>query len=471
MKNLALVCTALCLALTACPRRVDTSEREPWPGGQGRAPATQPGAPAPDGEQVVTEPQPPLLEAVPAVIGVAVPLSGRYEGWGKAVLSGVALAIGDGGPHRIVPRDTRGEPEGAARAIEELAAEGVTAIVGGVTNAEARQAAETAQALGVPLISLSKLEGIPAAGPFVFRTMLTAEAQSDALVDFAMTRRGHRRFAVMFPSIGYGEELAQAFWDEVERRGGQITAAESYEPDRTTFGPLVRSMVGKANLEDRADYREQVQEITKAEKDPYRRRKAIERLRAELPPMTDFDAVFIPDFARNVALIAPALAVEDVVSATCDAGEVERVRRATGRAELMPVQLLGANGWDDPEIVDKAGRYVQCSVFVDGFFAGSERPETRKFVDDFQARYGSLPSILEASAYDAAMLVRTTSDRGAATRDEVRSVLQGLQLPGATGNISFDERREVVKPLFFLTVDGAGIRELRPEELAPPGAG
>ncbi|HET7754481.1 MAG TPA: penicillin-binding protein activator [Anaeromyxobacteraceae bacterium] len=472
MKNLALACTALCLALTACPRRVDTSEREPWPGGQGREPAAQGGtATTPEDRRVVTEPQPPLREAVPAVVGVAVPLSGKNEAWGKAVLAGVSLAIAEGGPHHVVARDTRGEPDGAARAIEELAAEGVTAIVGGVTNAEARSAAETAQRLGVPLVSLSKLEGIPSAGPFVFRTMLTAEAQAKALVEFAMGRRGHKRFAVMFPNVSYGQELAQAFWDDVEQRGGQITGAESYEPDRTTFSPLVKSLVGKANLDDRADYRELAQEIVKNEKDPYRRRKALEKLRERLPPVTDFDAVFIPDFARNVALIAPALAVEDVVSATCDAAEVERVRKATGRADLAPVQLLGANGWDDPDLVDRAGRYVQCSVFVDGFFAGSERPETKRFVDTFQARYGRVPSILEASAYDAAALIRTTSERGAASRDEVRRILQGIQLPGATGNISFDERREVVKPLFFLTVDGDGIRELRPEELAPPGAG
>jgi hypothetical protein len=300
---------------------------------------------------------------------------------------------------------------------------------------------------------------------------LTAEAQANALAEFAMARRGGKRFAVMFPTASYGEELAQAFWDEVERRGGQITGAESYEPDRTTFGPLVKSMVGKAYLDDRADYREQVQEILKAEKDPYRRRKALERLRDAVPPVTDFDAIFIPDFARNVALIAPALAVEDVLTATCDPAEVESVRRATGRPDLAPVQLLGANGWDDPELVEKAGRYVQCAVFVDGFFAGSSRAETRKFVDDFVARYGRVPSILEASAHDAAALIRTASERGAGSRDEVREVLQGLQFPGATGNISFDERREVAKPLFFLTVDGEGIRELRPEELAPPGAG
>jgi hypothetical protein len=233
----------------------------------------------------------------------------------------------------------------------------------------------------------------------------------------------------------------------------------------------VKDLVGKLHLEERSDWNDAVKELTEREKDPYRRRRALEKLRDGLPPITDFDAIFIPDFARNVALVAPALAVEDVFTATCDQRELERVRKATGREDLQPVQLLGANGWDDPSLVEKAGRYVQCAVFVDGFFAGSARPETRRFVDAFSARHGRPPSILEASAHDAALAIQRVA-RGASNRDAVRAGLQALRgFPGATGDLSFDDRREVVKPLFFLTVDQDGIRELRPEELAAPGAG
>jgi ABC-type branched-subunit amino acid transport system substrate-binding protein len=188
--------------------------------------------------------------------------------------------------------------------------------------------------------------------------------------------------------------------------------------------------------------------------------------------VTDFDAVFLPDFAKNVALIAPALAVEDIVTQTCDPREVERIRKVTGREDLKAVQLLGANGWDDPSLVERAGKYVECAIFVDGFFAASERPATKAFVTAFAARHGHPPSILEASAHDAAALIRRAVEGGAGNRDAVRDALAGTRsIPGATGDLSFDPRREVSKPLFFLTVEKGAVRELTPAELAAPGSG
>ncbi len=410
----------------------------------------------------------------PNVIGVAVPLSGKFKNWGDAILAGVGLALAEAPGVRMVAKDTRGEPDGAAQALEELAAaEGAIAVVGGVANAEAARAAAVAQDLEIPLLSLSKVEGVTEAGPFVFRQMLTASAQAFALADFAFARRGMRRFAILYPDIPYGVELANAFWDEVDARGGEVRAAESYEHDRTTFSTLVKDMVGKRYLDERTEYVEKARELARTETDPYRRKKALERLQKELEPVVDFDAIFIPDFAKNLALVAPALAVEDVVTTTCDPREVERIKKATGREGLKAVQLLGGNGWDDPALFEKAGKYVECAVFVDGFFAGSERPETKRFTEAFLKRYGHPPSILEASAYDAARMVRqlVETDR-VATRDGLRAGLAALKgFKGATGDLSFDARREPARALFFLTVDRTGLRELKPEEILGPGAG
>jgi branched-chain amino acid transport system substrate-binding protein len=104
---------------------------------------------------------------------------------------------------------------------------------------------------------------------------------------------------------------------------------------------------------------------------------------------------------------------------------------------------------------------------VDGFYAGSERPETKRFVSTFQERFGRAPTILEASAYDAARMVAQAVDRDKAQgREAVRGALAGMRaFPGATGEISFDARGEPVRTLFFLTVDKGAMRELRPEEM------
>jgi branched-chain amino acid transport system substrate-binding protein len=146
---------------------------------------------------------------------------------------------------------------------------------------------------------------------------------------------------------------------------------------------------------------------------------------------------------------------------------VEKIRKTTGREELQPVQLLGANGWNDPQLVERSGKYVECAIFVDGFFAGSERPETRKFVEGFQKKFEHAPSILEASAHDAARLLRLAVERGGKTREALRAGLLALKaIPGATGDLSFDERREIQRSLFFLTVENRVVRELTPAELA-----
>jgi ABC-type branched-subunit amino acid transport system substrate-binding protein len=415
----------------------------------------------------------------PNVVGVAVPLSGTYKRWGEAILQGVNLAL-EGSGLKVAVRDTKGEPDVAAQAVEALVLEeGAVAVVGGVTNADGERSAATAEELHVPFLSLSKQEGITAAGPFVFQNMLTASEQAAALADFAMKKRGMKRFAIMYPSVTYGVELANAFWDEVERRGGEVRAAETYAADRTTFTPLVKSMVGKLYLEERKDYEAVAKEIAQKEKDPFRRRKALEKARERLAPVTDFDAVFIPDFAKNVKLIAPALAVEDVVTQTCDPALVARVKSVTGRTDLTPVQLLGANGWGgDPSLFDQspggAGRHVRCAVYVDGFHAGSARPETRRFVDAFAAKYGGqVPTILEASAHDAARMIRDVVERQRAqTRVAVRDGLAAVRgLAGATGDLTMGPDRTPERELFFLTVDENGLREMKPEELAAPGAG
>jgi ABC-type branched-subunit amino acid transport system substrate-binding protein len=419
-----------------------------------------------------------LTSAKPNVIGVAVPLSGQFKLWGDVILQGIALALGEGSTYKLVIRDTRGEPDGAVTAVEQLALdEQAMVIVGGGTSGEADRAAATAEELQVPFISLSSKETVTDAGPHVFQNMLTATAQARALADVFMGKRGMRSFAIMYPSVPYGIDLAGAFWDEVEARGGEVRAAETYPIDRTTFTPQVKAMVGRLDVEARPDYVDAEKEIKAKEPDAFRRRKALEKLRDGLEPIVDFDAVLVADFAKNVKLIAPTLAVEDVVTTTCMPEELKRLEKTKALKSVKAVQLLGGNGWGgDPALSETgpggAGRHVRCAIFVDGFFAGSARPETRKFTEAYQKKFAKAPTILEASAYDAVRMIRGQLDAGkVGSREALREGLAGLKgFKGATGDISFSPRRTPEKELFFLMVDHDGVRELTRDELAARSA-
>lgn len=458
--------------------------------------ATWPDSPWASAARAVLERLGRLTTVKPAVIGVAVPLSGQFKRWGEVILQGIALALPEGSGLTVVVRDTRGEPDGAAAAIEHLVLEEqVILVVGGVSSSEAERAAATAEELAIPFISLSRQENVTDAGPYVFQNMLTASAQARALADLFMGKRGMRRFGLLYPTIPYGTELANAFWDEVEARGGEVRAAEHYLVDRTTFTPLVKAMVGRLHAEERPEFVETAKEIAKREPDPFRRRKALEKLVDGLPPIVDFEAILVADFARNVKLIAPALAVEDVITIPCLPEELKRLEKyaerkdksadksadkRAPRRELVAVQLLGGNGWGgDPSLFDAgpggAGRHVRCSIYVDGFFAGSARPETRRFAEAYRKRYDAEPTILEASAHDAVKMVKQVLEQQKPqTRAALRDGLAGLRgFPGATGDISFSARRTPEKELFFLTADRDGVRELTRAELnaGPAGAG
>jgi branched-chain amino acid transport system substrate-binding protein len=408
-------------------------------------------------------------------IGVLLPLSGKYKAFGEAVMRGIRLAL-RGSDVELVVKDTQGDGTRAARAVEELVFDdGAVAAIGPLFSEDSKRAALVAQDLGLPLVTLTRSEDVTDIGPYVFRNMLTYSAQSKALVAWAMGTMGYKTFAVLYPNTAYGVEMTNDFWDDVAERGGAVRGAESYTSDQTTFTTQAKKLVGRYYLEDRRDYFEDVQEATRDTKDSFRRRKAVEKAKSKLEPIVDFEALFIPDEWQRVGLVAPALAVEDIITNTCDPKEIEKLKKTTGRKDIRTVTLLGGNGWNSPkngegvpQLVERGGKFVLCSVFVDGFYADSSNEPTKRFVRAYGEAYkDSTPTLLDAVGYDSARMLRGLLEKQTAALDRsgVRDALAGVRnFDGATGKTGFNEKREAEKPLFFLTIDPKGVREIQPTE-------
>jgi branched-chain amino acid transport system substrate-binding protein len=409
------------------------------------------------------------------MLGVLVPLTGKYQRLGEAVMRGVKLAL-KGSDIEVQVKDTQGDPARAAAAVEELVFEdGAAAAIGPLFGEDSRRAAVVAQDLGLPLLTLTRNEDVTDIGPFIFRNMLTYSAEGRALAAWAIDVMGYKSFAVLYPNTPYGVEMTNDFWDQVTARGAAVRGAESYANDQTTFTSEAKKLVGRYYLDDRTDYLEDVKAATKDAKDAFRRRKALEKAKKDLEPIVDFDALFIPDEWSRVGLIAPALAVEDIITNTCDAKEIEKLKKTTGKADIHTVTLLGGQGWNSPKnsegvprLIERGGKFVLCSVFVDGFYAESAREATRRFVHAYVDAYpDATPLLLDAVAFDSARILRQVLDGQnlPLTREGVRAALSAVKdFDGATGKTTFNDRREAEKPLFFLTVDPKGIRELQPQE-------
>lgn len=390
-------------------------------------------------------------------IGVVMPLSGDFQAYGAKALQAVLLAANVFGPEtaggpkvRIAVRDSAGDPARAAQAVEELfAEEGIVGIVGPLLSNETEAAAPRAQALGVPMVTLAQKKGLTDAGRYVFRNSMTASVQAKEIARHAFDQLGVKRFAIMYPDNAYGQELAFLFWDEVVARGGEVVGVEHYDPKENDFTDEVERLVGSHDsfIPARREEWDRIKAAAKAEE----KRTGKKARDLHLPPIVDFDAIFVPDDYKRVGQLLPFFALADVP-----------IGGYTARnPNVRPVVPLGTSGWNNPELISRGGRYVAGARFVDAFYPESPRPEVRRFVEQFVGVFLRVPDILDALAYDTTAVMIDRMRSGTRGRDDLREELDDLKgYSGVTGLTGFGKDRDARRELTVLTVTDNEIRPL-----------
>ncbi|MBW2636845.1 MAG: penicillin-binding protein activator, partial [Deltaproteobacteria bacterium] len=214
-------------------------------------------------------------------IGFILPLTGRYSVYGERTLDAIILASGVFDSRREIPvkliiEDSKSDPIAAREAVAKLARkDNVIGIVGPLGSTTSSAAAEEAQKIGIPILTLTQKEGITETGDFVFRNFLTSTMQIQSLVKYTFENLGLTSFAILYPDDSYGTEMMNLFWDEVLNYGGEIRGIESYDTAQTDFGKEIKSIVHLDSPE--------------SEENP-----------EEAEPFIDFDALFIPDSSSRI---------------------------------------------------------------------------------------------------------------------------------------------------------------------------
>jgi branched-chain amino acid transport system substrate-binding protein len=380
-------------------------------------------------------------------VGCLLPLSGPFAIYGQEVLNGMALGMGvfaDTPPNVALDlfiRDTQGEPEKTVAAVEELAGEEkVMAVVGPLASKNAAAAAGRAQALGVPLITLTQKESVTQEGDMVFRNFLTQKREVERLLDCAVEEMGLTRFAILYPDNAFGQSLMNLFLNQVQEVGGVVTAAEPYDPEQTDFAEQIRKLTGQYGPSSGGDA-SRTRQMWSPEMEE-------RRIHPETPePIINFDAVFIPDHVQRVIMIAPQLVYHDV----------------------RDVLLMGTSLWQSPELVQEAGDYVQGAIFTTGFFSGSDDPQVKQFVRDYTETFDSPPGLLAATGYDTMrLLLELMSTGDIRTRKGLQwAILEHRGIRGVTGDLSFDGDGEVMKSPVVLRVSGKTFVPFSPAAVDP----
>ena len=442
-----------------------------------------------------------IVQVDARAIGVILPLSGEYAAYGKRALIALRLAFNIGGaddgeeldpatgelaPSRsraqagtikgpnglkLVVKDSAGRGETATAAVRDLVEKDhVVAILGDILVDTSLPIALACEDYGVPLLSLSRRDGVPEAGPWSFRLALTPKKQARALVEYAVDGLKLKRFGIMYPKHAFGVELMGHFWDALDEREAEITAIESYAHDQTTFTTEARSLVGRGlggGGGEVASCRAAASGIS----NDYRRRKALEGCSDRTRPLIDFEALFIPDSYKTVGFVVPALVAEDMLMSNARYA-IDAYKKATGNDKVRSVQLLGASTWNDPDVAVRLGRQVDGAVFVDGFDIGDQTALVQRFVEGFNRSARSKPSLLEAQTYDGARLIGTLLEtRKPTTRAEMRTALDDVEgFVGVTGTIGFDAEGDSVTPVRFFRIEREKIERFEVKDVLK-GAG
>jgi ABC-type branched-subunit amino acid transport system substrate-binding protein len=229
-------------------------------------------------------------------VAVLLPItsSGSTPAVAKALKQAAELALFDfDNPNvTLIPKDTKGSPEGARTAAESALRDGAELIIGPLFAAEVSAAAPVALQGGVPMIAFSSDEKV--AGNGVYLLSFLAGRDVPRIVAYAMSQ-GKRNFAELIPQSAYGRIAETAFARAVSSAGGQAAVRASFPPNDST------AMLGP------------VRQIASAVKSGQ-----------------GVDALFLPAGRDELPELAPLLTSEDLSS---------------GR-----VQFIGTGQWDYPNI-------------------------------------------------------------------------------------------------------------------------
>jgi len=359
------------------------------------------------------------------LIGCLLPLTGPYAAFGNRALKGIQFALdqfnnqSNQPAFEMIVKDTRSDPETTIKAIRQFDKSRVSIIFGPIITSE--YAAKEAQIKGIPIITLSQKPDIPELGDYVFRVFLTPQMQIDTLVPYVVNELGIRRFAVLYPEEAYGDIFFKAFRKRVLDLGASLVAVESYKPEQTDFASQIKKFSNRCKPNH--------DEVSLSKKKTITKKNRHQKYEVVL----DFDAIFIPDSADKIALIAPQLAFYDIDN----------------------ILLMGTNLWHSDKLIHSARNYVQEAILTDAFYAKDSKINIKQFISKFEEINGESPGLIEALAYDTAMMnFFNLSNPEIQSRSDLKHALKNQPgFDGITGYTSFNENGDAVKRLYLLQVE------------------
>jgi branched-chain amino acid transport system substrate-binding protein len=191
-------------------------------------------------------------------IGSVAPLTGPQTHIGKDNENGARLAVDEinarglelGGKKvklELLGEDDQAEPKTATIVAQKLVDAGVVAVIGHLNSGTTIPASRIYHDAGIAQISPSATAVAYTAQGYntAYRVMANDAQQGKALGQFAVSKLGAKKIAIIDDRSAYGQGLADEFEKAAKAAGGEIVAREYTDDKKTDFTAILTSIKGK----------------------------------------------------------------------------------------------------------------------------------------------------------------------------------------------------------------------------------
>jgi ABC-type branched-subunit amino acid transport system substrate-binding protein len=349
-------------------------------------------------------------EADPVIVGVLLPLSGKYATYGQQALRGIRLALGHANfEDSIVLRvqDTAGDPETCVTTYRQLLAQNVGWVIGPLLSSNT-QALIPFLAKHTPVIALSNKVKLAADSPALFIHSLAKVVQADFMARQAI-KQGKQRAVIFHTYTSSAFDEAAAFSKTFTNEGGEIVDVIELKKDYFDYRPDLMSM--RYHTDDEML-------LAELDEDLYLF-SAEQNMDIKMP--LGFDSIYISDRGAGIALLAGQMAYVDI----------------------RGVQLYGSYRWHDGHLLDDHGRYLNGAQFAAPTTNVSQPSQA---ILDLKSEYritwdNDEISPLFALAYDTAMNIAALGSRmGLKGEDAIAALHSSEKFPAVSGDYYFDDQ-------------------------------
>lgn len=368
----------------------------------GPPPVVKPSAAGPKAAPAAPVSATPLSSGGQGVkVAVLLPLSGPNAELGRAMLEAAQLALFTTGGDKLtlVPRDTTGTADGAAKAARSAIDDGAKLILGPLIADEVVAVRPIAQAANVNVIGFATKTEVAGGNVFLMGFL----PKQEVVREVAYAReQGLGKFAALAPNSPYGHLMGDALKEVAAAGGGTVTRVEYFDPRGSDVSAAIKRLLPAGTGP------------------------------AAGPP---FDALLLPAGGDQLKQLAAQLKTAGVDSAR--------------------TRLLGSGLWDDASITSDAN-------LAGGWFAASSPDVRHEFDSRYQGTYGRLPPRLASLGFDAAALAAVLAKSDSPDPFSVQAIQNPNGFTGVDGLFRFGADGLVQRGLAVLEVAGGGDKVVSP---------